>query len=414
MGLFNKNIKIGEGQKYDLTNVSTNDVSKEETIKKNNKLIKIFNFFNFEGGNSLSSVELAQAMDYLEKLDDGDGKLSNKELEQGAQQLNKELGLQGKDSLKAKDLKQFVKNLSSAMKNDPKQNVDTVLNQYQKQQEQLQKQQFLDELDKSAAALGCEPTETEGVYFNKEKKIYIKYNQEKNEFNPAKWSDENQTYEYMTQEEFDAATKPKEEPPKQEEKPQLNKYTVQPEETFTQIIKKSLAAQGITDPTPEQISEAKEQFKKDNPNAVKTTKDGYEYLLVGAEVNLTGEVKSEKNSKEAIDQWSKDHPDLVWKPKSKERIEVETNSNGSTVTSTYDANGNETKCVIKDKDGNVKSSVERTYDANGKETKCVFKDKDGNVRCSIECTYDADGNVTKQVYKDAAGNEISEDEWDKL
>ena len=42
-------------------------------------------------------------------------------------------------------------------------------------------------------------------------------------------------------------------------------YTVQMDESFTGIIKRSLIAQGIEEPTPEQIAEAKEKFKENNP-----------------------------------------------------------------------------------------------------------------------------------------------------
>ena len=66
-------------------------------------------------------------------------------------------------------------------------------------------------------------------------------------------------------------------------------YTVQMDESFTGVIKRSLQAKGIENPTAEQIQEAKDKFKENNPDTVKTAKNGVEFLLVGAEVKLEGE-----------------------------------------------------------------------------------------------------------------------------
>ena len=105
------------------------------------------------------------------------------------------------------------------------------------------------------------------------------------------------------------------------EKPQLHKYIVQMDESFTQIIKKSLKAQGIENPTPEQIKEAKAQFKQDNPKAVKTNKKGYEFLLVGAEVKLRAEVAYAKDSDATIADWCEKYPNLVLYPPKKSKTE---------------------------------------------------------------------------------------------
>ena len=80
-------------------------------------------------------------------------------------------------------------------------------------------------------------------------------------------------------------------------------YTVQMDESLTGIIKRSLQAQGIEEPTPEQIAEAKEKFKENNPGAVRTAKNGVEFLLVGAQVKLEGKLENKDNSQEQIDAW---------------------------------------------------------------------------------------------------------------
>lgn len=80
-------------------------------------------------------------------------------------------------------------------------------------------------------------------------------------------------------------------------------YTVQMDEDYTDIIKRSLKAKGVEEPTEEQIKTEKENFEKNNPGAVKRNKSGVEYLLVGAQVKLEGELENKDNSQEQIDLW---------------------------------------------------------------------------------------------------------------
>lgn len=82
---------------------------------------------------------------------------------------------------------------------------------------------------------------------------------------------------------------------------ELHSYTVQNGESLTSVLKKQLFAMGITNPTKKQIEEAKVEFKKNNPNAVKRNKHGVEYLLVGAKVQLSGDgskIIDKNNAKE--------------------------------------------------------------------------------------------------------------------
>ena len=74
MGLFNKDLKIGAGERYDANRVAAEGVSKEEAAKDKKKLIKVFQAFDLNGDNTLDAVELARAMDYIDSLDeDGNG-----------------------------------------------------------------------------------------------------------------------------------------------------------------------------------------------------------------------------------------------------------------------------------------------------------------------------------------------------
>ncbi len=109
-------------------------------------------------------------------------------------------------------------------------------------------------------------------------------------------------------------------------------YTVQMDESFTGIIKRSLIAQGIEEPTPEQIAEAKEKFKENNPGAVRTAKNGVEFLLVGAQVQLEGKLENKDNSKEQIDAWTDKYinkKESVEKPEEPEQVKENEGAEGS-------------------------------------------------------------------------------------
>ena len=109
MSMFNRDLKVGQGEKYDITKISQEEVAAEEITKNKNKLIQIFNSFNMNGGETLDSVEMLKAMDYFNSLDaDGDGKLSSEELEAAANKINQEHSLSGKDAIDARDLKKFI------------------------------------------------------------------------------------------------------------------------------------------------------------------------------------------------------------------------------------------------------------------------------------------------------------------
>ncbi len=351
--MFGKKIEIGEGQKYDVTKVSTESVNQEEVAKKNAKLIEIFKRFDISKDGKLDSTEMAMAMDYFYSLDEsGDDKISKKEFQEAAEAFNEEMQLTGKDKVDAKDLKTFIKNLFSATKNDPTEETQKLLSQYLKEQQNIQLEEKQRLIDDDAKRRGWEWSQ-DGAYWDKEDNKYYLPNAEGTEFVEVHWSDSEQRFKVMSAEELaelNAALekqRAQQEAADEEAKNKTYGYVVQSGDKFTEVMTKVLQAQGIENPTEEQIAEAKEQFKKDNPNAIRTTSSGYEFLMVGEQVKLRGEVEYAKNSQEAVAQWAQDNPDKVWKPETEdvqeeaaveedpqakaEREELEELANGSTI-----------------------------------------------------------------------------------
>ena len=319
--MFGKKLQIGEGDKYDLSKVSTETVSQEEVAKKNAKLIEIFKSFDKNNDGKLSSAEMALALEAFDSLDiSGDDKISKKEFQEAAENFNKNMKLEGKDQVDAKDLKTFIKNLFKATKNDPTAETQKVIEQYNKEQEQIALQQKQDAVEADAKRRGWEWS-LDGAYWDKKNNKYYLPNADMTAFEEVHWSDSEQKFKVMSADELAEleaakaaeaeAERKAAEKAKAAETPQLHKYIVQSGDKFTEVISKALQAQGIENPTQEQIAEAKEQFKQDNPNAVRSTEDGYEFLLVGAEVNLRGKVDFSKNSEEAVAQWAKANEGLV-------------------------------------------------------------------------------------------------------
>ncbi len=198
-------IRIGEGEKYDLTKVSTENVSQQEAAKDKAKLIDIFKALDVNPDGELSSDELAKAMDLFSKYDeDGNGKLSRKELNNIAEDFNEALGREGKDKFKGSDFKDFIKNITSATKNDPKEQVTTILERQKQQQAALEHEQKMEQLDAKAKKLGYTPTNNEGVYYSKDKNAYVMYDEAEKAFKPAKYNNETKSFEFKTAEEIKA------------------------------------------------------------------------------------------------------------------------------------------------------------------------------------------------------------------
>ena len=121
MGMFNKSMKIGEGKKYDVTQVSSEGLTAEEIAKMDKKARKLIDIYNTDEQKGLSKIELAYAMDGFASADkDNDGKLSDKELEAYANEINNDEGLSGENALSGKDLKAFLKEVGKFTKDDNK------------------------------------------------------------------------------------------------------------------------------------------------------------------------------------------------------------------------------------------------------------------------------------------------------
>ena len=335
--------RIGDGQRFDVNQVSKEGISKEEiekAAKKNNRLLNIFKAFDADGDGALSAKELANAMDTFGVYDkDGNQKLSNKEFVQMASEY-RDLS----NEVLAKDFKNFLNVVRRFTKKDAKESTEKLV--------------FIGVMNDNAEKTGMKIIDgQEGIYQNTEKGYYYKVGlNEENKYAllQAKYNEETQSYEYMSKDEIkerylsearanaelakaeakakaeaeakakaEAEAKARAEAEAAEKAKPQHTYVVQSGDSFTEVIKKSLQAQGVENPTKEQIAQEKEKFKKYNPDAVKTAKNGVEYLLAGDEVKLHGEVAYEKSAEEAEAQWAEEHPDLKWKSPEERAAEEE-------------------------------------------------------------------------------------------
>lgn len=304
--MFGKKLQIGEGDKYDLSKVSTETVSQEEIAKKNAKLIEIFKSFDVNKDGKLSSAEMALALQAFDSLDvSGDNKISKKEFQAAAENFNKNMKLEGKDQVDAKDLKTFVKALFSATKGDPTEETQKVIEKYSKEQEQIAWQQKQDALEAKAQKAGWEWS-LDGAYWDKKNNKYYLPNADMTAFEEVHWSDAEQKFKVMSADELaeleaaKAAEAEAKNKAAEESQPATFDYTVQNGERYNDLIKRILAKKGIENPTEEDIAAAKAEFEENNPGAVRKNKKGVEYLMVGDKVKLGADLGDLNNSSEQI------------------------------------------------------------------------------------------------------------------
>ncbi len=253
--MFGKKLQIGEGDKYDLSKVSTETVSQEEIAKKNAKLIEIFKSFDVNKDGKLSSAEMAKALQAFDSLDvSGDNKISKKEFQAAAENFNKNMKLEGKDQVDAKDLKTFVKALFSATKGDPTAETQKVIEQYNKEQEQIALQQKQDAVEADAKRRGWEWS-LDGAYWDKKNNKYYLPNADMTAFEEVHWSDAEQKFKVMSADELAEL---------------------------------------------EAAKAAEAEFEENNPGAVRKNKKGVEYLMVGDKVKLGADLGDLNNSSEQI------------------------------------------------------------------------------------------------------------------
>ena len=445
MGIFSSSLNITRG-KYNLDKVSGNPILKEDVLKDaqdKELMTALFNLFDVEGGEAdgiLTPYEQCRMVDVFKKLDsDGNGKLSKQEFADAAIGTNLDgdllrdffkrvmKSMKRRDKVSAREVYEYEQSLRNKNNANKPENTETPAAE-QPVTNPLEQSQNRKPAPASQASETPVETETPAPTQGAEK--------------PEKKQKAPQAPKAEKPENPQQPQAPKSEKPEQ---PKLYDYTVQMDESFTQVIKKSLAAQGNTKPTKAEIEAAKEEFKKNNPKAVRKMKNGYEILLVGAKVKLTGNVENKNNSKEQIEAWNKKYvkseQPAAEKPAEKPQeqpaeapkgvnpeesqgqtpvinpdnvvvtpdtipntgIEVAALANGDTIcTETKDNVKTETRY---DKDGNIKNITEEKYAGELLAQKTI-KDKDGNVQQVIDYLYYEDGREAQRTYKDKDGNII--------
>lgn len=137
------NLKVGEGQKFDATQVSAEGLSAQEIaeiIKKNNKFINIYNAYNTDGKEGLTQIELAAAMDDFLKTSGDDNKISRRDFNKMAEEFNRTHGLSGDKKVSGGDLKGFFKSVIEVTRNDEKVSTQQVLDEQNRRYEQMLKE----------------------------------------------------------------------------------------------------------------------------------------------------------------------------------------------------------------------------------------------------------------------------------
>lgn len=272
--MFGKNMKIGEGEKYDISQISKEGVTAEELAKieqKNKKLIDIYKALG-ANENGLTKIDLAKAMDgFIKNADgDGDGKLSKKELKKYAEVFNDTYGV----DVKGKDLKAFIKSVVNAGKGDNKADTAGVIEEHN-QQEKLK-------ADVDAAV--------DSVLNDLKAKETAR-----------------QESEVKAKAEAEAKAKAEAEA-KAADLKQPKNYTVQPNERLESILTRSLEAQGI-EVNDENMAKAKEEFIKNNPKALHGPK-GREYLYAGDTIKVPGNLEDKANADEITGSYRKQQDEI--------------------------------------------------------------------------------------------------------
>ena len=366
-------LKIGEGQKYDTTKVSEDGVKREESTKSKRKLNLIFNQFDINKDGTLNSAELARMVSVFNAADtDSSKSLSKTEFNDLAEALNEILPWGEKIS--GKDVKNFFKRIMQAQQNDEKVSVEEIITQQSDTAPEADAATDAPE-DNSAPITVTTTTTTT-------------------------------TTTPVTPDENPVSAEPQqavtEEGTEVEEKPQtvLNDYTVQNGESYTDLIKRSLKAQGIENPTDEQIKQAKENFEKNNPGAVHTSKKGVQYLLVGEKVKLEGKLEDKNNAQEEINEYTSQMKSA--------RAAARKPSKGVDNTVLEKAKAQGYRATYSDKYFYDEKTKKHYYYDKKKgqfleEPNLVFIDKDGSYRKEIRnqdgsarsITYDREGYATK-------------------
>lgn len=77
------------------------------------------------------------------------------------------------------------------------------------------------------------------------------------------------------------------------------------------------------------------------------------------------------------------------------------------VTDIYDANGNNTRRILRSTDGTPSCFYDYEYDAKGNRTRQIYRSNDGIVKYYSDYEYDTNGNQTRSIARKAHGNILS-------
>ena len=272
-------LRVGEGQKFDATQVSAEGLSAQEIaeiIKKNNKFINIYNAYNTDGKEGLTQIELAAAMDDFLKTSGDDNKISRRDFNKMAEEFNRTHGLSGDKKVSGRDLKGFFKSVIEATRNDEKVSTQQVLDEQNRRYEQM-----LKEMQEDMQARERRQGSRQSVV----------------ELDPNLGGEIDKLKENVSQHIEEMNQSIQKESEKKEDLMAPKEYTVQLNDSFRGLIKKSLKSQDI-EITEENMNAAIKEFKRNNPNAVHS-QNGVEYLYAGAVVKIAGNLEN-KNNAEAV------------------------------------------------------------------------------------------------------------------
>ncbi len=312
-------INLNEGKKYDATQVSTEGITQEELEAANKKAQKLIDIYKGDG-KDMSQIDLALAMDGFTKAAGEDGKLSRKEMEKYAEELNKKHGLVGDDAIEVKDLKSFLKFVRNVTKKDVKMDTETVIEQdkLKKEQEaQEAKEKRIADLTKEAKDAGWVENfgnENEKAYLDNNTGKNYRINADASGFEEVHWLDSEQRFLSMNEikeeglvEEFNnqvaqqkaEKAKAEEEARAEAERQKLatpTAYTVQRGETIKGLLTRSLEAQGI-EVNDETLAQAKAELIKNNPDAIHRV-NGSECLYMGDVIKIAGGLEDKGNAEQ--------------------------------------------------------------------------------------------------------------------
>jgi len=208
----------------------------------------------------------------------------------------------------------------------------------------------------------------------------------------------------------------------EESETKWSSYTVQNGESYKNLIKRSLKAQGIDNPTEEQIQKGMEEFEAQNPGAVKTSKKGVKYLLVGAKVQVAGGLEDKNNADEQIDAYKK-------AVSAKRNASSKSGSSQNNTFKVRATNNKYTQYDEKTKTHYVQNEKGTFVDQNGTKyvkfesyngNKVVQVDADGSFYTRSQSTvgnrisnhYDASGKQKSSVYVNKKGQRTQVDYYD--